>query len=173
MKPLYVKPNRRKLQLERDAARLFISIYNQTNINRFRLLYQQEKPDAVLQDSRGHKLGVEITHLFYNESEARQLLKVPPQSFVCIETFDNLVEALNQLILRKEAKSQGYNHNYPLALLIRSLSNNFGWSDFNYAWDKVLKPSSAFTEIWFLARERTDNGQWYLKSLGGKYGSSE
>jgi len=38
-------------------------------------LYQQEKPDAVLMDSRGNKLGLEITHLFYSEQEARQLLQ--------------------------------------------------------------------------------------------------
>ncbi|MBP1995314.1 hypothetical protein [Paenibacillus eucommiae] len=154
-----------KRMLEREAVRHFIGLYNQLTDNRLRLLYMHDKPDAVLQDSRGRKLGVEITHLFYDQMEARQLFQHQHRSFVCIESFDNLVQELNQLVVRKEAKSAGYSHQYPLALLIRNLSINFGWNDFNQAWDKVRKPSSAFTDIWFLARNHSQPDQWYLKSI--------
>lgn len=154
-----------KLQLEREAVRLFVAIYNRSNGNKLRLLYQQDKPDAVLMDSRGRKLGLEITHLFYDQEEARQQFLHRHQSFVCVESFDHLVDELNRLVARKEGKSQGYNHEYPLGLLIRNLSLNFGWNDFDKAWDRIKPPSEAFTDIWFLARESPGSAQWYLKSL--------
>ncbi|WP_135555754.1 hypothetical protein [Paenibacillus cymbidii] len=154
-----------KLQLEREAVRLFVSIHNRTSGNPLRLLYQQDKPDAVLMDSRGCKLGLEITHLFYDQEEARQQFLHQHRSFVCIESFAHLVEELNQLLARKEAKSRGYNHEYPLALLIRNLSLNFGWNDFDSAWDAIKAPSEAFTDIWFLARDSPGSPEWYLKSL--------
>lgn len=154
-----------KKKLEREAVDLFISLYNKTADNRLRLLYQQEKPDAVLMDSWGSKLGLEITHLFYSEQEARQLFLREHRSIICIESIDSLIESLNQLVLRKEAKSKGYSSDYPLALLIRNLSPSFGWSDFNNAWDKIAAPSAAFTEIWLLTKERPAEEQWYLKAL--------
>jgi len=157
-----------KKKLEREAVDLFVGIYNQTADNRLRLLYQQEKPDAVLMDSRGNKLGLEITHLFYSEQEARQLFQREHRSIICvesIESIDTLINSLNQLVLRKEAKSSGYSSDYPLALLIRNLSPSFGWSDFNLAWDKIAAPSGAFTEIWLLTKDHSAKEQWHLKSL--------
>jgi len=154
-----------KKKLEREAVDLFVRLYNSTADNRLRLLYQQEKPDAVLMDSRGNKLGLEITHLFYSEQEARQLFQRDHRSIICVESIDTLIESLNQLVLRKEAKSTGYSSDYPLALLIRNLSPSFGWSDFNRAWDKIAAPSGAFTEIWLLTKDHSSNEQWHLKSL--------
>lgn len=154
-----------KKKLEREAVDLFIGLYNQTADNRLRLLYQREKPDAVLMDSRRNKLGLEITHLFYSEQEARQLFQREHHSIICVESIDTLIASLNQLVLRKEAKSAGYSSDYPLALLIRNLSSCFGWSDFNQAWDKIAAPSAAFTEIWLLTRDSPAKELWYLKSL--------
>jgi len=157
-----------KKKLEREAVDLFVRLYNSTAGNRLRLLYQQEKPDAVLMDSRGNKLGLEITHLFYSQQEARQLFQREHRSIICIESIesiDTLIESLNQLVLRKEAKSTGYSSDYPLALLIRNLSPSFGWSDFNLAWDKIAAPSGAFTEIWLLTKDHAATEQWHLKSL--------
>ncbi len=154
-----------KKQLEREAVDLFIKLYNQSVSNRLRLLYQREKPDAVLMNNKGDKLGLEITHLFYSEQEARQLFQREHRSILCVESIETLIESLNQLVLRKEAKSSGYSSDYPLALLIRNLSPSFGWSDFNEAWDQVRTPSLAFTEVWLLTKERPDNHQWYLKAL--------
>lgn len=155
-----------KKRLEREAIDLFVGLYNQTADNRLRLLYQQEKPDAVLMDTRGNKLGLEITHLFYSEQEARQLFQQEHRSIIfCVESIDTLIDSLNQLVLRKEAKSAGYSSDYPLALLIRNLSPSFGWSDFNQAWEKIKTPTAAFTEIWLLTRDRPAKEQWYLKAL--------
>jgi len=157
-----------KKKLEREAVDLFVRLYNQTADNRLRLLYQQEKPDAVLMDSRGNKLGLEITHLFYSEQEARQLFQREHRSIICLEStesIDTLIESLNQLVLRKEEKSIGYSSDYPLALLIRNQSPSFGWSDFNLAWDKIAAPSGAFTEVWLLTKEHAATEQWHLKSL--------
>lgn len=154
-----------KKSLEREAVDLFINLYNQTANNRLRLLYQQEKPDAVLMDSRGNKIGLEITHLFYSEQEARQLFQREHRSILCVESIDTLIESLNQLVLRKEAKSTGYSPDYPITLLIRNLSPCCGWSDFNEAWDQIIPPSTAFLEVWLLTKERPDNEQWYLRPL--------
>lgn len=142
-----------KRRLEREAIQLFVRQYNQTADSPLRLLYQREKPDAVLMDSLGRKLGMEITHLFYSEEEARQLFQQRHRSFVCIDSFQHLLDGLNQQLARKEAKSAGYSRKYPLALLIRNMSPHFGWSDFNQAWDKITFSSQAFAHVWLLVKD--------------------
>ena len=158
-----------KRRLEREAIQLFLRQYNKTANSPLRLLYQREKPDAVLMDSHGRKLGMEITHLFYSEEEARQMFQQRHRSFVCIDSFQHLLDGLNQQLARKEAKSVGYSRKYPLALLIRNMSPHFGWSDFEREWDRITFTSKAFMYVWLLVKEHAAAGaaaeRWHLKRL--------
>lgn len=154
---------------EREAISLFIRLYNEgTNQNGYRLLFQQEKPDAVLEErgSLRRKLGVEITHLFYSQQEAMSVFghrsaAAPVQGEA---QFDHLLKELNLLIRKKIGKRRSYSMSYPIALLIRNASPGFGMSDFIARLGEVELPGDgSFTHIWFVSR---DGGpEWKLLEL--------
>jgi hypothetical protein len=152
-----------KRALERTAIKLLVDSINETSEIKLRLLYQQEKPDAVLQDTLNQKLGLEITHLFYNAREAKTLLgktnavKQEPVDFVI------LLGALNELIEKKEHKKKSYVQDYPISLLIRNASPTFGMSRFLQEIERIYLPEKVFQDIWFLSRDGTE--EWRLVSL--------
>ncbi|WNQ12399.1 hypothetical protein MJA45_04945 [Paenibacillus aurantius] len=156
-----------KRALEKAALKTFLSLYNRNHPIKYRLLYFQEKPDAVIQDARGNKLGVEITHCFYDSHEARRVLgrqhKVREEEEHAWETLDTLIAELNKLIRRKEEKKAHYVDHYPIALLIRNASLSFGMSDILKYREMLCKPGGAFTHVWFLSRDGTKD--WLLTDL--------
>ncbi|MFK7693098.1 hypothetical protein [Paenibacillus sp. HJGM_3] len=158
--------NSEKWLLERDAIRQFIALYN-ANIaadSPIRLLYQRERPDAVVEYTRSRrKLGVEITHLYYNEYEAKQLLgRAAPGSFGP-ESFDQLLIELNHRIERKEAKYASVSLEYPIALLIRNASPTYGLTEFIANADRMARSHHIFQSIWLLTRDGA--AQWHLCRL--------
>jgi hypothetical protein len=157
------KHNKEKRALERAAVHHFLRIYNQNHEIRYRLLYQHDKPDAVLQDSKQRKLGLEITHLFYDAEEAKMLLGRSNRTAHGPETLDNWLAELNGLIRKKEEKRHGYESSYPISLLIRNASPVFGMSDLLNAKDGVYRPSNLFQQIWFLSRD--GSADWLLIDL--------
>lgn len=155
-----------KRNWEREAIRLFIDLYNREGRGPgYRLLYQQERPDSVLEEKGGlrRKLGVEITHLFYSQAEAMRVLKQggPPEP-VDPGDFSVLLRELNLLIGKKVKKRSSYSMDYPIALLIRNASPGFGMRDFLARRGEVELPESVFTHIWFLCR---DGEEWKLLEL--------
>lgn len=152
---------------EREAILLFIREYNQLgNGPGYRLLFQQERPDAVLEEKGPlrRKLGVEITHLFASQEEAihvfnRQLPYLRQDEV----TIDHLLKELNHLIRKKVGKRSDYSMEYPIALLIRNASPGFGMSDFLRRMAEVELPSGVFTHIWFLSRDGSP--EWKLAEL--------
>lgn len=157
--------NDEKLQLERDAISIFVRIYNRNNPVKLRLLYQQERPDAVLQDAGRRKSGLEVTHLFYDSEEAKMLFGRSNESSCSLESLDILVEELNKRIERKERKIADYSQDSadPVSLLIRNASPVFGMSNILAVKDRLRKPQSAFAHMWFLSRDHTE--EWLLTDL--------
>lgn len=155
--------NEEKLQLEREAIKFFLQIYNRNHTVKQRLLYQQERPDAVLQDARRQKSGLEVTHLFYDSAEAKMLFGRSNEPWCSLESLDILVDELNKRIERKEQKIAGYSHDYPVSLLIRNASPAFGMSDILAVKDRIRKPQPAFEQMWFLSRDGTE--EWLLVDL--------
>jgi hypothetical protein len=157
-----------KRDWERQAIRLFIELYNRSGEGSgYRLLYQQEKPDAVLEEKGPlrRKLGVEITHLFYSQEEAMRVLGhgQPPKERGA-ESFNHLLDELNLLIRKKIGKRSSYSMAYPIALLVRNASPGFGMSDFLARQSEVQLPDAGvFTHIWFLSRDGGD--EWKLLQL--------
>jgi hypothetical protein len=153
---------------EREAILLFIHLYNSLGGGTgYRLLFQQEKPDAVLEEKGPlrRKLGVEITHLFYSQEEAMRVfgLRTAPAKLEGEESFDHLLKELNLLINKKVGKRSSYSMNYPVALLIRNASPGFGMSDFLARRSELVLPEDSFTHIWFVSR---DGGtDWKLAQL--------
>lgn len=155
--------NREKRALERAAINIFVLKYNEQYEPSIRLLYQHDKPDAILEDSRRHKIGVEITHLFYDAEEAKMLLGRAEAKVRTLASFDILLEELNALIRRKEAKRQGYPPYYPISLLIRNASLHYGKAEFECNRIRMYLPPQVFQNIWLLTR---DGGkEWFLIKL--------
>lgn len=153
---------------EREAIRLFISLYNRSGaFPGYRLLFQQEKPDAVLEEKGPlrRKLGVEITHLFYSQEEAMRVFghRVSPAKVEDEESFDHLLAELKLLIKKKVGKRSSYSMSYPIALLIRNASPGFGMSDFLARRSELELPADAFTHIWFVSRDGGE--EWKLVEL--------
>ncbi|MDF2725291.1 MAG: hypothetical protein K0Q59_4968 [Paenibacillus sp.] len=160
---MVVRHNGEKLRLERAAVREFIRLYNDIYPIKLRLLYQHDRPDAVLQTSRGNKLGLEITHLFYNAAEAKAMLGRPEGASAGPVTLDHLIRQLNELIQRKQVKKQSYDPSYPISLLIRNASPTFQLADIWAARESVNKPNDSFLDTWFLTRDGTPD--WQLVNL--------
>lgn len=152
-----------KLQLERAAVREFIRLHNVRQPVKLRLLYQHDRPDAVLQTSRGDKLGLEITHLFYDAAEAKALLGRPDGMASGPVTLAHLIAQLNELIKRKESKKQAYDPSYPISLLIRNASPTFQLTEIWAAREHIHKPNDIFLDTWFLTRDGTPD--WKLVNL--------
>ncbi|PYI51040.1 hypothetical protein [Paenibacillus flagellatus] len=155
--------NDEKLKLERAAVRDFIRLYNARHDVKLRLLYQHDRPDAVLQTSRGGKLGVEITHLFYDAAEAKALLGRPDGTVSGPVTLAHLIAQLNELVRRKESKRQAYDPAYPISLLIRNSSPTFRLTEIWAAREHIHKPNDVFVDTWFLTRDGTPD--WKLVNL--------
>ena len=63
-----------KRLMEIAAIQIFLQHYNQINGSDYSLLRMQERPDALITNSQGVILGIEVTHLFYEPYEAKMLL---------------------------------------------------------------------------------------------------
>lgn len=157
-----------KRALERAAIREFIRLYNGRHTVKLRLLYQHDRPDAVLQNSRGEKIGIEITHLFYDAAEAKALLGRPDGNEGGPVSLAHLIAQLNELIGRKESKKQAYDPAYPISLLIRNASPTFRLSEIWAAREHIRKPNDVFTDTWFLTRDGTP--EWRLVNLDDLHG---
>lgn len=144
---------REKKALEREAIRVFLQLYNMRSEPKYRLLYQQEKPDAVLESRHRRQLGLEITHLFYDAHEAMQALGRTDEPRREPETIDTWLGELNERIRTKEEKFAAYSHKYPLSLLIRNASPQFGLAEVRSYRDRIAKPQGLFDNIWFLSRD--------------------
>jgi hypothetical protein len=158
-----MKNDREKRALERAAVKIMIEINNHNHDNKLRLLYQQEKPDAVLQDSYRRKIGMEITHLFYDAEEAKRLLGRSIDNIQRLEVIEQMIEVLNNRIQIKESKIASYSTAYPISLIIRNLSSAFGMSHILQAKRLIYTPLGKFTNIWFLSRD--GSSEWLMKDL--------
>lgn len=152
-----------KKDLERQAIKQFIRIYNCNNEDKYRLLYMQERPDSVLEVKPGQRLGMEITHLFYDSDEAKKLLGRAKEKQESTKSPEKLIDELNELIARKESKKKLYSTDYPISLLIRNMSPLYNMSDFIAASEHIYKPNHVFQDVWFLAKGGSQ--EWLLYNL--------
>jgi hypothetical protein len=158
-----MRNDQEKRALERAAVKMMVDIYNRNHDNKLRLLYQQEKPDAVLQDAYRRKLGMEITHLFYDAEEAKRLLGRSPDHIQRLEVIEQLIQVLNTRIQIKEHKITTYSTAFPIGLTIRNLSSAFGMSHILQAKASIYKPQGKFTNIWLLSRD--GDSEWLMTDL--------
>ncbi|SPF45684.1 conserved hypothetical protein [Candidatus Desulfosporosinus infrequens] len=98
----------------------------------------------------GSRLGVEVTHLFYDSEEARLVFGRSSELGHPAEDIEEYIRRLNALLQQKSEKAKGYNHEYPLALLIRVVSPLFHRYDFKVYASRIVVPLSDFVIIWLM-----------------------
>ncbi|UJF34138.1 hypothetical protein [Paenibacillus hexagrammi] len=152
-----------KKALEQSAIDIFVELYNFNHKIPTRLLRQQEKPDAILEDANQNRKGLEVTHLFYDTEEARLLMSRSELALPKAEVLNQFIDVINERVVSKEKKYVDYSHDYPCALLIRNLSLVYGMSDVLRRKERLQLPRGHFTEVWLLSRDFTPD--WLLINL--------
>lgn len=155
-----------KWLLEQTAAEYFVAALNDLYATSFQILEHSDKPDIVIGDSNtGRKIGIEVTHLFYNSEEAKALLGKSDNSPNGLEDIRSFIDRLNQLLHQKAQKAKGYNHRSELALLIRVVSPVFS-KDYFDRFERLIKvPQPEYKHIWLLFYNFADQKWDLIKTL--------
>jgi hypothetical protein len=140
-----------KWLIEEGAAQALIELLNKRQGKSYKIVKHADRPDIIIENQQdGTRLGVEVTHLFYDSEEARavfgrSLLPNHPPEFI-----EEYIRRLNLLLQQKSEKVKGYCHQDPLALLIRVVSPVFHMVDFEAYVSRIIVPPSDFEIIWLL-----------------------
>lgn len=147
-----------KWALEREAAQTFIAAYNELNHSHFTLTKHTDKPDFVATEKDTNQtVGVEITHLFYDDEEAKLLLDRSEHNYLELVETGELINVLNKRLATKAEKGSKYDFSEPMILVVRVASPLVTKSDFEKLGQQVVVPESVFEHIWILFRDDTDN----------------
>lgn len=110
----------------------------------------QDRPDAIIQDINGNKIGVEICHPFYDKQEAKLLLG-RGLGFVGLQSSTGVIKRLNEEIAKKIEKFGNYSKEYPIILLLRLPAESLLQIDFINSPDHELKiPPNNYKGIYIL-----------------------
>ncbi|WP_407307400.1 hypothetical protein [Desulfosporosinus sp. SB140] len=140
-----------KWLIEEGAAQALVKLLNNQQNKNYSILKHTDRPDIVLENQQdGSRLGVEITHLFYDSEEARSVFGRSRAQSHPPEYIEEYIRRLNVLLQQKSEKARGYSHQDPLALLIRVVSPIFHMLDFETYACKIAVPPSDFEIIWLL-----------------------
>ena len=140
-----------KWLIEESAALALVEILNFQQGTSYEIFMHADRPDIVIENQLdGTRLGVEVTHLFYDSEEARLIFGRSHEQSHPPEYIEEYIRRLNALLQQKSVKAKGYNHEYPLALLIRVVSPLFHKGDFQAYASRIVVPPSDFQIIWLL-----------------------
>ena len=140
-----------KWLLEEGAAFDLVEALNLKCGFSYEIVEHGDRPDIVIADSlSGMRIGVEVTHLFYDTDEARMIFGRSLNNERSPENIEECIRRLNTLLFQKAEKARGYDHEAPLALLVRVISQVFKKEDFQVNSSKIIVPASDFQYIWLL-----------------------
>ena len=142
------KHNDEKDKLEGYALDYFLNKHKPY----WELVEKKEKPDFLLRSKEtGKQFGIEVTHLWYDDEEARMLLGRSNKKVSDLQNADTLIKELNNRLVKKDTKARKYKFDKPMFLLIRITSRVFDKSTFDmYETDIVIPPDCIFKAIWLL-----------------------
>lgn len=148
-----------KQLLENAACQCFLETHNRLHQTHFELLEHADKPDFLVRDSQsGEKIGIEVTHLYFDGREAQMLLGRRPNESHGVMTLDQSIPQLNELLYEKARSAVQYDFRGRLFLLVRVASPIFDKNDFEMYQDDISSPSpNCFDQIWLLFRNQTTN----------------
>lgn len=115
------------------------------------------KPDFILR-AKDQEIALEVTHLFYDEHEARLLLGKSSHVSDEIQYVSKMLDTLNDIIANKVNKK--YDYSGRIELLIRSVSPAFAIPHFITNITNInLENTDSFYHIWLLSRNE-NSGDW-------------
>jgi hypothetical protein len=139
-----------KALLERAAMRMFQQALRLRYERELHIVEQRERPDFLVTDDAGRCIGVEITHLYHSEEEARFLNGRSYTDIRPIKTADLLLDALNLNLQKKAGLSYGYDQFEGLILVVRVTPPFVQKQVIIEHHERLVVPRSAFEEIWML-----------------------
>lgn len=139
-----------KARLERAAMLMFVRALRLAHRRELQIVEQRERPDFVGRDRAHLLVGVEITHLYHSEEEARFLNGRSDLAIHPLTTAAELLDALNRTLDKKATLSHQYERFGALWLLIRVSSPEVPKRRVAELLHRVRVPPSAFDEIWML-----------------------
>lgn len=154
-----------KWALEREAAELFVESQNQSDGTNLVLEKHSDKPDFIARDDFGRTVGIEITHLFYDDDEARLLLGRTMSPHLPEEDAREIIEVLNRRLAQKEEKARKYKFDHSMILVIRVASPVFDKATFDEFQTLIKVPQSVFDQIWLLFNDESGVAEDNLKQL--------
>jgi hypothetical protein len=155
-----------KWLIEESAALALVELLNLQQGMKYEIVQHSDRPDMIIENQLdGSRLGVEVTHLFYDSDEARFILGRSQERFHSPEHIEEYISRLNALLQQKSEKAKGYNHEYPLALLIRVVSPLFHMLNYDTYESRIVVPTSDFKIIWLLFYDFLERRWTRLKRL--------
>lgn len=140
-----------KYILEKAAIDIFIK----KNKNIYTIIKHCDKPDFILLDTEKSKIGVEVSYLYYDEKEAKLLFnRCEGKSHGVMNTAE-LINKLNNLLLRKYDKLKNYNLYDKYFLIIRVVSPIFDISTFKLYRSDINNSENNYNEIWLITDDNT------------------
>ncbi|HBY19413.1 MAG TPA: hypothetical protein DEG71_00050 [Clostridiales bacterium] len=134
--------------LEKSLISYFIKAINNMHNTNYSITIHRDRPDFIIGDTLQNKnFGVEITHLFYDEEEAKELLGHVPMINSKVENIEHYINILNKLLNKKAHKAKAYDHSHELVLLVGITSPLFTWGDFENSREYIVIPQNDFSII--------------------------
>lgn len=134
--------------LENRLMDYFIEAMNKMHGVNFSIVLHRDRPDFIIKDeTHSTNFGVEITHLFYDQDEAKDLMCHDNFSYSKVENIEHYIHILNLILAKKAEKAKGYLQDYELILLVGVTSALFNRDDFEMAQENILVPENQFSTI--------------------------
>lgn len=154
--------------LEEAATHYFIKALNEQEETAFKKVLHTDRPDFIIEDENGgQRIGVEVTHLFYNSHEAQALMGRGRETLNQSDDPETYIKRLNHLLEQKAYKAFGYEFEGEgkMALLVRVTSPNFDAGDFERNRDLIKVPENIYDHIWVLFYDFQQHNWGVLKEL--------
>lgn len=154
-----------KVQLEHEAARLFMRLYQRQFHQQMQHIWhnQPAKPDVSCY-FEGERLDLEVAHLYGSEIEAMQVLgrnltRETQQALSALQSVppaERLLTSLNRLIQQKATK---HYDSQRVWLVIRNANPLWSADDFRRCQALLSRPlSHPFQQIWLIGDFRGESG---------------
>ncbi len=156
---------REKIELEHDAARIFMRLYEELSGRPMRHIWHNEpnKPDVSCY-LNGDRMDLEIAHIYGSEEEAKLILGREANirtlealhRLTQVPVGDRLLTALNTVLASKSVKTY---HSDRVWLVIRNANPLWSAEDLKLCLHRVSLPSAhPFEQIWVIGDMAGESG---------------
>ncbi len=156
---------REKIELEHDAARIFMRLYEERSGLPMRHIWHNEpsKPDVSCYLD-GDRMDLEIAHIYGSEEEAKLILGRAANirtlealhRLIQVPVGDRLLTALNAVLTSKSGKTY---HSDRVWLVIRNANPLWSTDDLKQCLHRVsLPPAHPFEQIWVIGDMTGESG---------------